>query len=69
MHFLPPTSNCDACTISYFPPLLTSYLSPYFLPSYVLLVQAVIDQALEGQSTDNFTFPLFKDNGERVEVT
>ena len=28
----------------------------------------VLNNALNGQNTDNFTFPLFKKNGERVEV-
>ena len=44
--------------------LVNKYIRDEFRAS----VQAVLDSALRGQSTDNFTFPLFKRTGERVEV-
>jgi len=40
----------------------------YIREEYRTSVKAVLDNALRGQSTDNFTFPLFKKDGERVEV-
>ena len=40
----------------------------YIRDDYRSSVKAVLDNALRGQSTDNFTFPLFTKSGERVEV-
>ena len=40
----------------------------YISEEYRASVTEVLNNALNGQNTDNFTFPLFKKNGERVEV-
>ena len=43
-------------------------IDQYIRDEYRTSVKAVLDAALQGQATDNFTFPLFNKQGERVEV-
>ena len=40
----------------------------FISPDYGVEVKAVLDNALKGQQTANFEFPLFTKNHERVEI-
>ena len=40
----------------------------FITPEYQSTVQAVLQDALDGKSTDNFEFPLYTKEGKRVEV-